>query len=29
LVKHSIKEFEKELKQEKEKLRNEFFDPDE
>ncbi len=29
LVKHSIKEFEKELEQEKEKLRNEFFCPDE
>ena len=29
LVKHSIKEFEEELNQEKEKLRNEFFYPDE
>ena len=29
LVKHSIEEFGKELEQEKEKLRNEFFHPDE
>ena len=29
LVKHNIKEFEKELEQEKEKLRNEFFCSDE